>query len=150
MTLMVMILWLFIILFYDSNFISSPKLKLNRLRITYVNKYNSGVSRAATTTLKRNPLNSNPPKSAQSNFPKVLNKNNTVNVSINCEVKVEKLLRTHSILPLVSRFQKWNNWISIYCANRYAIIEAKTAIPVAPKTLVNSPSSIGDQSVAGT
>lgn len=38
----------------------------------------------------------------------------------------------------------------MYCANKYAIIEAKTAITVAPKTVWNKLLLMGDQSVAGT
>ena len=39
--------------------------------------------------------------------------------------------------------------ISIYCAIRYAIIDAKTATAVAPNTLSNNALSIGLHSVAG-
>ncbi len=38
----------------------------------------------------------------------------------------------------------------MYCANKYAVIEAETAITEVPKTLLNSWLSTGDQEVAGT
>ena len=40
--------------------------------------------------------------------------------------------------------------MSMYCANKYAIIDARTATTVAPKTVSKRTSSTGDQSVAGT
>ena len=40
--------------------------------------------------------------------------------------------------------------MSMYCANRYAHIEAPTDTPVNPNTLVKSSEFTGDQVVAGT
>ena len=42
----------------------------------------------------------------------------TVNESINCDVKVEKLFLNHNNLPLVFFFQKWYILISMNCANK--------------------------------
>lgn len=40
--------------------------------------------------------------------------------------------------------------MSINCANKYAIMDANTAIAVEPNTVSNRSSPIGDQDVAGT
>ena len=85
-------------------------------------------------TLKRKPLISKLVKMVQGKILKEHNKKRTVKVSINCDAKVEKLLRNHKCLPCVSFFQKWKILISINCAHKYAIIEAKTAKGDKPKT----------------
>ena len=57
-------------------------------------------------TLKRKPLINKPEKMSQGRILKEHNRKTTVKVSINCEAKVEKLLRNHKCFPLVSFFQK--------------------------------------------
>ncbi len=57
--------------------------------------------------LKIKPLINKGTNKSQLNILNEHNRNNTEKVSIACEVIVEKLFLTQSILPLVIFFQKW-------------------------------------------
>ena len=65
-----------------------------------------GVSINATSTLNINPETSSPTNKSQGSAPNEHKRNITVKVSMNCEVKVEKLFLSHNILPFVFCFQK--------------------------------------------
>ena len=86
--------------------ISSLIAKLNLFLKAKTIIYKIGVSKAATITLKRKPLINKLVNTFQGKMLKEHNRNNTTNVSINCEAKVEKLLRNQRCFPLVNFFQK--------------------------------------------
>ena len=129
---------------------SSFVVKPNRFRIQKTAKYKNGVSTAATSTLNRKPLIRSSVKISQGKTSNEHKRNKTLNVSTNCDRNVEKLFLNQRCFPLVNLFQKWNIEMSIYCANKYAIIEAKTAMAEFPNTFKNNLSFIGESASAGT
>ena len=106
------------------------------------------MSISAINTLNKNPLTSRIPNLLQSIAPAKQSNNKTVAVSVSWETKVEPLFLNHRCFPFVILFQKWKILISINWANKYASIDAATAIPVNPNTLENVSLFIGDQLVA--
>ncbi len=72
----------------------------------------------ATSTLNMNAEIRRPKKESHGRASNEQSKKITVNESINCDVKVEKLFLNHNNLPLVFFFQKWYILISMNCANK--------------------------------
>ena len=116
----------------------------------HTKRYKRGVSNNATITLNKNPEITRTKNLSSGRIPKRISNDTIVNVSTNCDVKVEKLFLNQRCFPLVSFFQKWYILISINCANKYVNIDANTASGALRKTLLKVASSIGDASIAGT
>lgn len=80
--------------------------RLNLFLIKYTPKYSRGVSKSATRILNSTPLNKSVPNNSQGRTSKTQSNNNTVMVSMSCELNVDRLFLSHRRFPLVSFFQK--------------------------------------------
>ena len=65
------------------------------------------MSNNATITLNKNPEITRTKNLSSGRIPKRISNDTIVNVSTNCDVKVEKLFLNQRCFPFVSFFQKW-------------------------------------------